>query len=98
MYKKTLVIIAILLLIAGGVYYYNEQKKDRGVEDNIADTVEENAEQIDAAMEELQEVVSDIPEIDISEAVKSPVEDLPAVNPYEDAANPFEEGYTNPFE
>ena len=32
------------------------------------------------------------------DAASNPLNDIPSANPYDDAVNPFEEAYTNPFE
>lgn len=96
-------VIAILALIGAGFYFSSRNKK---VEEESRKNEEVNLNSNQNAEEKMEEksdeknfILGSTPEInvDVSEAVKNPVEEMPSVNPYENVKNPFKDSYKNPF-
>lgn len=96
-------VIVILALIGAGFYFNSRNKK---IEEESRKNEEANINFNQAAEEKAEEksdeddfVLGSAPEInvDVSEAVKNPVEEMPSANPYENVKNPFKDSYKNPF-
>lgn len=96
--------IAVILALIGAGFYFNSRNKK--VEEEVRKNEEVNINSNQDAEETAEEksndddfVLGSAPEInvDVSEAVKNPVEEMPSANPYENVKNPFKDTYKNPF-
>lgn len=81
-YLIIIAIIAVLILV-GVVFYFSKKAKP-----NQGQTEQE------AINSALQFVV---PQINAENIISNPLEGAPSINPLDKVANPFEDGYKNPF-